>query len=32
MIEAFGAKTILTDASLGTDGAIRKAHELVKRS
>lgn len=29
MIEAFGAKTILTDASLGTDGAIRKAHELV---
>jgi len=30
MIEAFGAKTILTDASLGTDGAIRKAHELVK--
>lgn len=31
MIEAFGAKTILTDASLGTDGAIRKAHELVKQ-
>lgn len=30
MIEAFGAKTILTEASLGTDGAIRKAHELVK--
>lgn len=30
MIEAFGAKTILTDASLGTDGAIRKAHELVQ--
>ncbi|MEL7654529.1 MAG: cysteine synthase family protein [Bacillota bacterium] len=29
MIEAFGAETILTDASLGTDGAIRKAHELV---
>lgn len=29
MIEAFGAKIILTDASLGTDGAIRKAHELV---
>lgn len=29
MIEAFGAKTILTEASLGTDGAIRKAHELV---
>jgi len=30
MIEAFGAKTILTDPTLGTDGAIRKAHELVK--
>ncbi len=30
MIEAFGAKTILTEASQGTDGAIRKAHELVK--
>jgi cysteine synthase B len=29
MIEAFGASIILTDASLGTDGAIRKAHELV---
>jgi cysteine synthase B len=29
MIEAFGAQTILTDASLGTDGAIRKAHELL---
>lgn len=28
MIEAFGAKIILTDASLGTDGAIRKAKEL----
>jgi len=28
MIEAFGAKTTLTDASQGTDGAIRKAHEL----
>ncbi len=28
MIEAFGAKTTLTDASLGTDGAIRKAREL----
>jgi len=28
MIEAFGAKIILTEASLGTDGAIRKAHEL----
>lgn len=30
MIEAFGAKTVLTDASQGTDGAIKKAHELVK--
>jgi len=30
MIEAFGAKTIQTDAALGTDGAIRKAHELVQ--
>lgn len=29
MIEAFGAKIILTEASQGTDGAIRKAHELV---
>ncbi|MGI6120656.1 MAG: PLP-dependent cysteine synthase family protein [Desulfosporosinus sp.] len=28
MIEAFGAKIILTDASQGTDGAIRKAREL----
>ena len=28
MIEAFGARIILTDASLGTDGAIKKAHEL----
>lgn len=30
MIEAFGAKIILTDPSQGTDGAIRKAHELIK--
>lgn len=30
MIEAFGAKVLLTDASLGTDGAIRKAHELAE--
>ena len=30
MIEAFGAKVLLTDASLGTDGAIQKAHELVR--
>jgi cysteine synthase B len=28
MIEAFGARITLTQASLGTDGAIRKAHEL----
>ncbi len=31
MIEAFGAKIILTEASQGTDGAIRKAHELCHR-
>ncbi len=30
MIEAFGAKVTLTDASQGTDGAIRKAHELCR--
>ncbi|MEQ8176426.1 MAG: cysteine synthase family protein [Syntrophomonadaceae bacterium] len=30
MIEAFGARTTLTDASQGTDGAIRKAHELCR--
>ncbi len=29
MIFSFGAKVILTDASLGTDGAITKAHKLV---
>ncbi len=29
MIEAFGARIILTDPSQGTDGAIRKARELV---
>jgi len=28
MIEAFGAKITLTDPKLGTDGAIKKAHEL----
>jgi cysteine synthase B len=32
MIEAFGAKTTLTDASQGTDGAIRKAHQLVEEN
>jgi cysteine synthase B len=31
MIEAFGAKTTLTDPSQGTDGAIRKAHELCRK-
>ena len=30
MIEAFGAKVTLTDAKLGTDGAITKARNLVK--
>ncbi|MEN6348730.1 MAG: cysteine synthase family protein [Syntrophomonas sp.] len=30
MIEAFGAKTTLTDAAQGTDGAIMKAHELCR--
>ena len=32
IIEAFGAKIILTDAELGTDGAIKKARELVKEN
>jgi cysteine synthase B len=31
MIQAFGAKVTLTDPKLGTDGAIIKARELVKR-
>lgn len=31
MIQAFGGKVILTDAKLGTDGAITKARELVKK-
>jgi len=31
MIEAFGGRVILTDAKLGTDGAIKKAKELVKK-
>ncbi|MFH1832864.1 MAG: cysteine synthase family protein [Candidatus Levyibacteriota bacterium] len=30
MIKAFGAKVTLTDAKLGTDGAITKARELVR--
>jgi len=32
MIEAFGAKVILTDAKKGTDGAILKARQLVKEN
>jgi len=31
MIRAFGGKVTLTDGSLGTDGAIIKAHELVEK-
>jgi cysteine synthase B len=31
MIMGFGAKIILTEAKYGTDGAIRKAHELVDK-
>lgn len=31
MIDAFGAKVTLTDGSLGTDGAINKARELMQR-
>jgi cysteine synthase B len=30
MIQAFGAKVTLTDPKLGTDGAIKKAKELIK--
>jgi cysteine synthase B len=30
MIKAFGAKVTLTEASLGTDGAIMKARELLR--
>ncbi len=32
MIQAYGIKITLTDAELGTDGAIRKARELVKKN
>jgi cysteine synthase B len=32
MIEAFGAKTTLTDPTQGTDGAIRKAQELCRQN
>ena len=32
MIQAFGGKVTLTDGKLGTDGAIRKAREMVKEN
>lgn len=32
MIRAFGAKVILTDAKKGTDGAITKAREIMKKN
>jgi cysteine synthase B len=32
MIESFGARVILTDAKLGTDGAISRARDLVKEN
>ena len=32
MIKAFGGEIILTDASLGTDGAIMKTRELIKEN
>lgn len=32
MIRGFGGKVTLTDGSLGTDGAILKAHDLVKKN
>ena len=31
MLRAFGAKLILTPAELGTDGAIEKARDLIKK-
>lgn len=31
MIQAFGVKVTLTDPKLGTDGAIKKARDLVKK-
>jgi len=32
IIQAYGAKVILTDANQGTDGAIRKARQMVKEN
>ena len=32
MIKAFGGKVTLTDGKLGTDGAIRRARELVREN
>ena len=32
MIKAYGAKIILTDGNLGTDGAILKARQIVKKN
>ncbi len=32
MIESFGAKVTLTDAKLGTDGAIIKTREIIKKN
>ncbi len=32
MIEGFGAKIELTDPSMGTDGAIKRAHEMVRNA
>ncbi len=32
MIKAFGGEILLTDADSGTDGAIRKVHELVEKN
>lgn len=31
ILEAFGAEVVLTPAQEGTDGAIRKAHEIISR-
>ena len=32
MIKAYGANIVLTDAKLGTDGAIKKAREIVEKN